>query len=126
MDTKYFIVIGIVIIGLLAVLMLPMGSEAAEPEAAPPTVIDCGSDMLCFMNAGKNCTPAKVLTDTEGNKGQMEILGKQGNNCSLKLTILAVDTTATEFQAYTQEIKDSAKQWVGLSMTCNYPMGATE
>ncbi len=124
METKYFIGIGIVVVVLLAILFMP-GAMAPEEEKGPET-IDCGSDMLCFMEAGVNCTAAKVLTDTRGNKGTLEILGEENGICSTTLTINAVNIDSPDFDAYTQEIKDSAKAWEGKSMTCSAPIDAAD
>jgi len=117
--TKLY-VIAAVLVGLVALLLFYPSAPAA------PQSIDCGSDMMCFMDAGQNCTLAKVATNQSGNSGIMEILGGDNSTCSLKLSITSVNTRVPEMAAYTDEIRASAAEWQGKDMTCAFPTGKVE
>ena len=123
MELKHMI-IGAVIIGLVILLVLPMGATSVEePKNA---TIDCGMDMVCFMDASENCTKAKVVTDSSGNKMALEMLGKEGGACRTNMTITEVNLDAPGFSAYPEKSSKSTLAWAGKSMVCDFPMGSPD
>ncbi len=118
MELKY-IIIGAFVVGLLLILFLPSG----EPI---PQVTDCGTDMYCFVNASQWCLPAKVITGTDGNQMQLEISRMEDNMCLTNMTVVNVNTNATEFSMYPDVVKQSTLSWKGKSMRCIIPLKTTD
>jgi len=49
---------------------------------------NCHTDDACFSVAASKCNLAKVITLSNDNKYQYEVLGKKGANCIIKATLL--------------------------------------
>ncbi len=82
MDTKHFLVIGVVCAILLVVLFFPFGG---------PAPVDCGSDYGCFLPHALNCTLAKA--DINGTL--MEVKGPADGGCEVFMSTPEGDMTCT-------------------------------
>ena len=42
-----------------------------------PGVVDCGSDQACFTSRANDCLSTVFMTENNGDKSRLEILGKE-------------------------------------------------
>ena len=110
-----FIIIGAVILGLLAIVVLPMGETQAEP-------IDCGGNLTCFTNAAEDCSPAQVTQTTGASSSSIVMKGEKDGMCEMHLTVDAINSSTPEMQYYPEDLKASILAWESKSMDCLVPM----
>ena len=123
MELKHMI-IGAVILGLLILLVLPMGGTAEEPEETKETQ-DCGNSMACLELAAQDCTPSKVVQNTEDTSTYMEIMGEADGMCEIFIRIDSVNGSTAEMGYYPEHLRQSVLAWEGKGMECSVPMNGT-
>jgi len=74
---------------------------------------NCNSDDICFNKAAAKCSIAKVVTFSNDNKYNYEILGKKKENCIIEATLLNLSNNQPK------DLRDALN---GRSMKCSIPV----